>query len=81
MIGTPLEAKLTLKREPVLEEYFADLPALFVVSQVEFASSECVDKATGFKCERCWKYTAVEGAQVCAACRAALTEMGISEVE
>jgi isoleucyl-tRNA synthetase len=81
LIGTPLEAKLTLKREPLLEEYFADLPTLFVVSQVEFAPSECVDKATGTKCERCWKYTAVEGQQVCAACRAALTEMGISEVE
>jgi isoleucyl-tRNA synthetase len=78
-IGSPLEAKITLVKEPVLEEYFADLPALFVVSQVEFGPSECVLNATGSKCERCWKYTADPGAQVCATCRAALTEMGITE--
>jgi hypothetical protein len=46
---------------------------------VEFGNSDCVDKATGQKCERCWKYTAREGAQVCEACRAALTEMGVME--
>jgi isoleucyl-tRNA synthetase len=78
-IGSPLEAKITLLKEPLLEEYFADLPSLFVVSEVEFGPSECVLKATGSKCERCWKYTAAPGAQVCAACRAALTEMGIVE--
>jgi isoleucyl-tRNA synthetase len=79
LIGAPLEAKLTLKPDPLLEEYFAALPALFVVSAVEFGDEDAVQKATGQKCERCWKYTAPEGAQVCAACRAALTEMGISE--
>lgn len=79
LIGSPLEAKLTLKRAPILEEYFAYLPALFVVSQVEFGLHDCVDKASGYKCERCWKYTADIGAQVCAACKSALTEMGISE--
>ncbi|MGA3188236.1 MAG: isoleucine--tRNA ligase [Bryobacteraceae bacterium] len=78
-IGAPLEAKLTLKREPILEEYFADLPSLFVVSAVEFGVCDRVEKATGAKCERCWKYTADDGAQVCAACRIALTEMGITE--
>jgi isoleucyl-tRNA synthetase len=80
-IGTPLEAKVTLIKEPVLEEYFADLPSLFVVSEVEFGTSECVLKATGQKCERCWKYIAAAGAQVCEPCRAALTEMGIAESE
>jgi hypothetical protein len=55
------------------------LPALFVVSAVEFGRNDCVAKATLQKCERCWKYTAAEGAQVCEACRAALTEMGITE--
>jgi isoleucyl-tRNA synthetase len=79
LIGAPLEAKLTLKAEPILEEYFADLPALFVVSQVEFGNCDSVSKATGAKCERCWKYIAAEGAQVCEPCRAALTEMGIPE--
>jgi isoleucyl-tRNA synthetase len=78
-IGSPLEAKVTLAKEPILEEYFADLPSVFVVSQVEFGPHECVLKATGAKCERCWKYVAAEGAQVCAPCRAALTEMGIVE--
>jgi isoleucyl-tRNA synthetase len=81
LIGAPLEAKVTLKKDPLLEEYLADLPALFVVSQVEFGPSDCVDKATGAKCERCWKYIAAEGAQVCAPCRAFLTEMGITETE
>ena len=80
-IGAPLEARLILRKEPVLEEYFADLPALFVVSQVEFGEDDCVLKATGHKCERCWKYTAAAGAQVCEACRAALHEMGIRETE
>jgi isoleucyl-tRNA synthetase len=79
LIGAPLEARLTLKRKPILEEYFRDLPALFVVSQVEFGDEDAVLKATGAKCERCWKYIAAEGAQVCAPCRAALTEMGILE--
>jgi isoleucyl-tRNA synthetase len=78
-IGSPLEAKVTLRTEPLLEEYFAALPALFVVSQVEFAKDECVLKADAQKCERCWKYTAADGAQVCDQCRAALTEMGVQE--
>jgi isoleucyl-tRNA synthetase len=81
LIGAPLEARLTLKREPLLEEYFADLPALFVVSAVEFGEEDAVAKATAQKCERCWKYIAREGAQVCEPCRAALTEMGITESE
>jgi isoleucyl-tRNA synthetase len=78
-IGSPLEAKVTLLKEPILEEYFADLPALFVVSQVEFGDQDAVLNSTAFKCERCWKYIAAEGAQVCAPCRAALTEMGVAE--
>jgi isoleucyl-tRNA synthetase len=78
-IGSPLEARLLLRREPLLEEYLAHLPALFVVSEVELGDTECVVKAGGAKCERCWKYTAPHLAQVCEACRAALTEMGIQE--
>ena len=66
--------RLTLKSEPLLEEYFGSLPALFVVSAVEFGECDAVEKATGQKCERCWKYIAAEGAQVCDACRAALTK-------
>jgi len=78
-IGSPLEARVLLRKESLLEEYLADLPALFVVSEVELGETECVVKAEGQKCERCWKYTAPHRAQVCEACRAALTEMGIQE--
>jgi isoleucyl-tRNA synthetase len=79
LIGAPLEARVILKREPVLEEYLTTLPALFVVSAVEFGEEDAVRTALGAKCERCWKYIADAGAQVCAPCRAALTDMGISE--
>ena len=79
LIGAPLEARLTLKPDPLLKEYFAALPALFVVSAVEFGDEDAVQKATGAKCERCWKYTAPPDSQVCDVCRAALTEMGITE--
>jgi isoleucyl-tRNA synthetase len=79
LIGSPLEARLTLVKEPLLEEYLEALPALFVVSAVELSNCDVVFKATGQKCERCWKYIAAEGQQVCEPCRAALAEMGIKE--
>jgi isoleucyl-tRNA synthetase len=79
LIGSPLEARVSLVKEPLLEEYLDALPALFVVSAVELSNCDAVVKATDQKCERCWKYTAPEGSQVCANCRAALTEMGIAE--
>jgi isoleucyl-tRNA synthetase len=79
LIGSPLEASVALIKEPLLEEYFEALPALFVVSAVELGNCDAVSKATGQKCERCWKYIAGEGQQVCEPCRAALTEMGIKE--
>jgi len=81
LIGSGLEARLMLEKEPLLEEYLEALPALFVVSAVELGNCDVVDKAIGQKCERCWKYVAREGAQVCEPCRAALTEMGITESE
>jgi len=48
---------------PLLEEYARELPALFIVSQVEIARAADgplaveVERAAGRKCERCWKYT------------------------
>jgi isoleucyl-tRNA synthetase len=91
-IGAPLEARVHLKSGealyPLLEEYAADLPGLFIVSQVsvengagETTLAVHVERAEGTKCERCWKYTNDVGFNpevptVCASCAAALEEMG-----
>jgi isoleucyl-tRNA synthetase len=86
-IGAPLEARVHLKANgdlfPLLERYAAELPALFIVSQVsvepDAETSLAVDvyRASGTKCERCWKYTFDIGAHpdlptVCAACAEAV---------
>jgi isoleucyl-tRNA synthetase len=89
-IGANLEAKVVLQAgnglRPLLRQYAADLPALFIVSQVELdgASEEVelsvdVKRADGTKCERCWKYTLDIGADsalptVCQACSAAVRQ-------
>jgi len=79
-IGKSLEAKVLLQAGPdvypLLSDYAADLPALFIVSQVELrpgAYSIEIQKAEGLKCERCWKYTLDVGSDsdfptLCAAC-------------
>jgi isoleucyl-tRNA synthetase len=87
LIGKPLEARVLLTAGadlyPLLEEYAADLPALFIVSQVELQpgadSSVSVEvlRAAGAKCERCWKYTLDTGSDpefptLCAACGVAI---------
>jgi isoleucyl-tRNA synthetase len=74
-INSGLEAKVVLtaahELKDKLQEYAASLPALFIVSQVDFLSagsgayiSEAipglevtVQKADGKKCERCWNYS------------------------
>jgi len=75
-ISGALEAKVLLSAgsdlAPLLEQYKASLPALFIVSQVELASpasaerqksdvlpglSVTVFRADGTKCERCWNYS------------------------
>jgi len=86
-IGKSLEAKVILKAgpdlHPLLNEYAADLPALFIVSEVhvdpaaEPGLSVEVQKADGNKCERCWKYTLDVGSDpefptLCAACSEAI---------
>jgi isoleucyl-tRNA synthetase len=86
-IGKSLEAKVLLKAGfdvyPLLSQYAADLPALFIVSQVQLEHSTEngvsveVQSAEGTKCERCWKYTLDVGSDpefptLCAACAGAV---------
>jgi len=88
-IGAPLEACVRLSVNgdlyPLLEQYAAELPSLFIVSQVVLQRHEekilsiHIARAEGAKCERCWKYTTDTGANpdlptVCAACAAAVVE-------
>ncbi|MGH9451786.1 MAG: isoleucine--tRNA ligase, partial [Terriglobia bacterium] len=79
VIGSGLEAKVYLDPQdglkPVIEEYRAFLPTLFIVSQVELGSVWPADAATsalpgirigiahatGTKCERCWNYSSHVG--------------------
>jgi isoleucyl-tRNA synthetase len=69
----------------LLDEFVTELPALFIVSQVDLkrgAEEELqvsVERAGGDKCERCWKYTEDVGSNpefptVCAACAKILGE-------
>ncbi|HUJ22877.1 MAG TPA: isoleucine--tRNA ligase [Bryobacteraceae bacterium] len=89
-IGAPLEARIRLSANgdlyPLLEKYAAELPALFIVSQVELAAGGGdeirvkVERAAGAKCERCWKYTTDVGSNaayptICAACAGAVDEI------
>ncbi len=87
LIGAPLEARVRLSADsqlhPLLEEYAADLPALFIVSQVALENGTAdgirvaIERADGEKCERCWKYKPEVGSDsdfptICADCRIAL---------
>jgi isoleucyl-tRNA synthetase len=93
LIGAPLEAHLKLSANgdlfPLLENYAAELPGLFIVSQVDVNRPKAgdaagslgvtVERASGRKCERCWKYTDDTGADprfptVCAACGCSIEE-------
>jgi len=91
-IGAPLEAHVTVAANsdlmPLLEQYAADLPGLFIVSEVSLEDGPLaepvvkVERATGVKCARCWKYTHDTGAvaeypTVCKSCGEALVEMGV----
>jgi isoleucyl-tRNA synthetase len=87
-IGAPLEARVRLQAgadlHPLLEQYAADLPSLFITSQVAVERGDAlratVERADGVKCERCWKYSTLVGSDpeypaVCDTCAAALKEM------
>jgi isoleucyl-tRNA synthetase len=79
-IGQSLEAKVLLRTpdsyRPLLEQYREQLPAYFIVSQVELVAELedgldaegvaglriRVDAADGKKCERCWNFVTSVGA-------------------
>jgi isoleucyl-tRNA synthetase len=75
VIGSSLEAKVVIEansdRYQALQRYLVDLPAFFIVSDVELRTVDhlphnpdfkiTVEKAAGQKCERCWNYRAAVG--------------------
>jgi isoleucyl-tRNA synthetase len=82
-IGKSLEARVVLSAGaelyPLLDEYASELPAAFIVSQVQLNQGSDngvaieIQRAEGAKCERCWKYTLDVGSNpefptLCAAC-------------
>ncbi len=91
VIGNSLQAKLVLEAGPalypLLESYLADLPAIFIVSEVELKPAResidlgvTVERSSGEKCDRCWKYTYDRGSDtafptVCASCASAVHEI------
>jgi len=92
-ISAGLEAKVRVAADgdlsPLLAKYRAELPALFLVSQVESQKPQpaansviavSVERADGSKCERCWNYSTHVGENaayptVCERCTAALAEI------
>jgi isoleucyl-tRNA synthetase len=80
VIGHSLDARVQLVPSegllPLLERHHADLPAFFIVSQVELATAlggdehtarspdlaVCVEPARGAKCARCWNFSERVGA-------------------
>ncbi len=89
-IGAPLEARVRLQAGkelyPLLDSYLEDLPALFITSQVSLENhadadlSVHVERASGAKCERCWKYSNAIGFDpalptVCDTCATALKDI------
>ncbi len=83
-IGSGLEAKVTVTAEgetlPLLRAAAAELPAIFIVSQVALAEgplSAAVERAGGVKCPRCWLYAEDTGRSaahpaLCGKCATAL---------
>ena len=91
-IGSSLQARVVISgTEEELAKYrshLADLPMLFIVSEVELRAMPAagtgaqiaIERATGEKCERCWRYVpslSSEPASVglCSRCQAALSEL------
>lgn len=71
LIGASLEARVTLMvatdQYELLRQYEDQLPAIFIVSQVELLESVSggleirVEHAKGSKCERCWNWSQTVG--------------------
>ncbi|MBI3949077.1 MAG: class I tRNA ligase family protein, partial [Acidobacteria bacterium] len=89
-IGSGLEAKVMLSAGgelyDFLSQYADQLPAIFIVSQVELQQSDRNDlgievrRAEGQKCERCWNYSTFVGQSeryptVCHRCLPTLLEL------
>ena len=89
-IGAPLEARVRLAAAgelySLLKQYAGQLPGLLIVSQVTVEQADdaglsvTVERASGEKCERCWKYTSDVGANatfptVCGPCAEAVQEI------
>ena len=89
VIGNSLAAKVTLEASGdiarLLERYCNELPAIFIVSQVELKQagggdvSVTVDRAEGVRCDRCWRFVPAVSTDskhpgVCDRCLAALAE-------
>ena len=89
-IGSSLQAKVTLSATgddlAHLRSHEAQLPMLFIVSEVEVREGTqgggleiSIDRARGVKCERCWRYVAnvssdPERPGICDRCQDALAE-------
>ncbi|HTG89962.1 MAG TPA: isoleucine--tRNA ligase [Vicinamibacterales bacterium] len=89
-IGSSLQAKVTLSATgddlALLRSHEAQLPMLFIVSEVEVREGTqgggleiSIDRARGVKCERCWRYVANVSADperpgICDRCQDALAE-------
>jgi len=92
-ISSALEARVTLTANDdlaaLMTKYASILPSLFIVSQVELATTPeggpdglhvQVERARGAKCERCWNYSTHVGENAdyptfCERCVAALAEI------
>ncbi|HYM25942.1 MAG TPA: class I tRNA ligase family protein, partial [Vicinamibacterales bacterium] len=87
VIGSSLQAKVVLDVPAadmaLLERYRADLPMLFIVSEVELrkgagdAPQVTIERAGGVKCERCWRYVPAVSSEpawagICPRCQDAL---------
>ena len=83
VIGKPTDASVTVQADdklyPLLRQYEAQLPELFIVSQVVLSNHSAggvavqVDRAPGVKCQRCWKFKQDVGSNaglpvLCASC-------------
>ncbi len=82
-IGNSLQARVVISAAgddlALLQEFREHLPMLFIVSDVDIEPGELavrVERATGVKCERCWRYVpAVSGGSrpgICERCEDAL---------
>jgi isoleucyl-tRNA synthetase len=85
-IGTSLEAKVHITASGddlrLLERYQKQLPMLFIVSDVSVGAGEAAvkaERASGVKCERCWRYVSKMSTDpgqvgICDRCQDALAE-------